>query len=68
MSEVQRYFRCKSNPNAPLLVLNADWEANEMRTNLEYDEVDEDGLPVVVKEQPQEEQSIPFKAEYTKKR
>ena len=68
MSEVQRYFRCKSNPSAPLLVLNADWESDEMRTNTEYDEVDEDGLPVVAKEQPQDEQSIPFKPESTKKR
>jgi len=33
-----------------LLVLDSDWEAKEMRTNLEYDAVDEEGLPVVVEE------------------
>lgn len=47
---MSRYFRCKSNPAAPLLILTTDWEANEMRTNPEYDEVDEDGLPVVLPE------------------
>lgn len=46
----KRYFRCKSNPGAPALVLHENWEAEEMRTNLEYDEVDEEGLPVVLEE------------------
>jgi len=50
----QKYFyRCRSNPTAPVLVLDTEWEAKEMRTNLEYDQVDEDGLPVVVEEEPE---------------
>ena len=56
------YFRCRSNPSAPLLVLDAEWEAKEMRTNLEYDPVDEDGLPIVLEDEPalEEKDSIPF--------
>ena len=42
-----RYFRCKENMNGPLLRLDTEWEANEMRTHQDYIEVDEDGLPVV---------------------
>ena len=42
------YFRCNMNINAPLLVLNTQWEADEMRTNPAYDPVDEDGLPIVL--------------------
>ena len=58
------YFRCRTNPSAPPLILYTEWEANEMRTNLDYDRVDEDGLPVVVEDevQPEQEQSIPFQA------
>lgn len=48
MPDVNRYFRCRTNPKAPALVLHTDWEAEEMRTNVDYDEVDEDGLPVVL--------------------
>ena len=56
------YFRCRTNPTAPLLILDTEWEAREMKANLEYDRVDEDGLPVVVEEdaQPEEQQCIPF--------
>lgn len=56
------YFRCRSNPAAPLLVLNTDWEAREMRTNTEYDPVDADGLPIVIVDEPAAEAdlSIPF--------
>ena len=55
------YFRCRTNPTAPLLVLNTDWEAREMRTNPDYDRVDVDGLPVVdADEDAPAEQSIPF--------
>jgi len=55
------YFRCRTNPTAPLLVLNTDWEAREMRTNPDYDRVDQDGLPVVdADEDVPVEQSIPF--------
>jgi hypothetical protein len=44
------YFRCNTNPTAPLLVLTTEWEAKEMRTNPDYDPVDEDGLPIVLDE------------------
>ena len=56
------YFRCRSNPSAPLLVLDAEWEAKEMRTNLEYDAVDQDGLPIVLEDEPvpEDKDSIPF--------
>jgi len=57
------YFRCRTNPTAPLLVLNTDWEAREMRTNPDYDRVDQDGLPVVdADEDAPVEQTIPFHA------
>ena len=42
------YFRCSTNPSAPPLVLETEWEAKEMRTNPDYDPVDEDGLPIVL--------------------
>jgi len=41
------YFRCRTNPGAPLLVLETEWEAKEMKKHPDYDQVDEDGLPVV---------------------
>jgi hypothetical protein len=44
------YFRCNTNPSAPLLKLDTDWESLEMRTNPDYDPVDEDGLPIVLAE------------------
>ena len=55
------YFRCRTNPTAPLLVLNTEWEAREMRTNPDYDRVDADGLPIVDEDEPVE-QGIPFHA------
>ena len=59
---MKNYYRCRSNPSAPLLVLDSEWEAKEMRLNLEYDHVDEDGLPVVDEEEPTSEEKtfIPF--------
>ena len=44
------YFRCSTNPSGPLLVLETKWESDEMRTNPDYDPVDEDGLPIVLPE------------------
>lgn len=55
------YFRCRSNPDAPLLTLMTDWEAREMRINTEYDPVDVDGLPIVIEDEPAE-QTIPLTA------
>ena len=56
------YFRARSNPSAPPLVLDTEWEAKEMRLNLEYDPVDEDGLPIVLEDEPvaEEKDYIPF--------
>jgi hypothetical protein len=51
---MKRYFQCTSNPTAPLLALE-DWEADEMRNNLEYIEVDESGFPVVVPDEASEQ-------------
>ena len=50
MQETIRYFLCRTNPTAPLLVLNTNWESDEMRSNPDYDEVDAEGLPVVLAE------------------
>jgi hypothetical protein len=44
------YFVCRSNPSAPALVLDHFWEAREMFNNTEYFEVDENGMPVVRRE------------------
>ena len=56
------YFRCRTNPTAPLLVLTTDWEAREMRTNPDYDRVDEDGLPVVDEDVAVEQGAILFQS------
>lgn len=54
-----RYFRCRTNLDGPLLKLDMDWEANEMKTNPDYFECDEDGL-VVVADGMAEAQEISF--------
>lgn len=53
-----RYFRCKSNPRAPLLPLHTNWEAREMQNHPDYEEVDHLG-EVIVRED-EMEGSIPF--------
>lgn len=53
------YFRCKSNPTAPLLVLNTFWEAKEMQNHPDYERIDETG-EVVVDEESQAEGQIPL--------
>lgn len=40
------FFRCKSNPRAPILKLTA-WEAREMQNHPDYERVDEFGEVVV---------------------
>ena len=59
---MKNYYRARSNPSAPLLVLDTEWEAKEMRLNHEYDHVDGDGLPVVDDDEPTdaEKSGIPF--------
>lgn len=37
------YFRCKSNPDGPLLVLETSWEAREMAEHPDYERINELG-------------------------
>lgn len=53
------YFRCRSNPKAPFVVLNNYWEAKEMQSHPDYDRVDENGLPIANEEE-KAEKRIPF--------
>ena len=59
---MKHYYRARVNPTAPLMVVESEWEAKEMKLNREYDEVDEDGLPVVNEDDitSDEKQFIPF--------
>lgn len=52
------YFRCTSNPSAPPLVINTPWEAKEMRTHPDYEQIDETGEVVV--QEDELEGTIPF--------
>jgi hypothetical protein len=36
----QFFFRCTSNPNAPLLTVGTPWEAKDMRDHPDYEEVE----------------------------
>jgi hypothetical protein len=40
-------YRCKTNPNAPLLTLSTAWEAEEMKNHPDYERVDELGEAIV---------------------
>jgi hypothetical protein len=44
------YFRCKTNPRAPLLKL-MPWEAREMKTHPDYDRVDEFGEVIAIEDE-----------------
>src|SRR5574337_1579287 len=44
------FFRCKSNPNGPLLELEA-WEAREMENHPDYEEVDHLGEVIVLEDE-----------------
>jgi hypothetical protein len=37
------YFRCTTNPTAPLLVLDSAWEAEEMKSHPDYERVTVEG-------------------------
>lgn len=52
------YFRCKSNPTAPLLEITTAWEAKEMKNHPDYERVDETGEVIV--EIDELEGTIPF--------
>lgn len=41
------HFRCKSNPNAPVLTLTTKWEAAEMAEHPDYERIDEFGEPIL---------------------
>lgn len=53
------HFRCKTNPTAPLLVLDTFWEAEEMKNHPDYERIDELG-EVVVFEEDSAPNRIPF--------
>ena len=55
------FFRCKSNPNGPLLELKTYWEAKEMKGHPDYERIDEFG-DLVVDEEDKAPQTIPIKA------
>ena len=52
------YFRCKSNPKAPLLTLYTAWESKDMRNHPDYEQVDECGEVIVTEDEM--EGTIPF--------
>lgn len=45
----QFFFRCTSNPNAPLSTMNTTWEAKEMRDHPDYEEVELNEVGEVVR-------------------
>ena len=52
------YFRCKTNPSAPLLTVSTNWEAKEMKNHPDYEQVDECGE--VIESVDELEGTIPF--------
>lgn len=59
MSGKPYYFRCKTNPTGPLLVLHTYWEAAELKNHPDYERIDETG-EVIVDEESQAEGQIPL--------
>lgn len=53
-------FRCKSNPNGPLLILNTYKEAKEMKGHPDYERIDAFG-ELVVDEEDRAENTIPIR-------
>lgn len=53
------FFRCKTNPSAPLLELDTFWEAEEMKDHPDYERIDEAG-ELVVYEEDSAPNRIPF--------
>ena len=41
------YFRCTTNPRAALMPVEFAWEAAELKRHPDYEQVNEDGTPVV---------------------
>jgi hypothetical protein len=52
------YFRCKTNPNGPLLKLGTAWEAKDQRKHPDYEEIDEFGE--IVEQVDEIEGTMPF--------
>lgn len=59
------YFRCTSNPGAPILELNTAWEAKEMQGHPDYEQIDEMGE--VIKNEDAIEGTIPFQGSQGRK-
>lgn len=59
MSATKFYFRCKTNPDGPILEVDTVWEMQEMRNHPDYERIDEFG-EVVVSEEENAEHPIPF--------
>ena len=59
MASTKFYFRCKTNPNAPILTLETFWEAQEMINHPDYERIDETG-EVIVSEEDTAENRIPI--------
>jgi hypothetical protein len=59
MSDKKFYFRCKTNPNGPILVLDTVYEMLEMRSHPDYERIDEFG-EVIVSEEEKAEHALPF--------
>jgi hypothetical protein len=59
MSDKKFYFRCTTNPDGPILVLDTVYEMLEMRSHPDYERIDEFG-EVIVSEEDTAEHSLPF--------
>lgn len=66
MATTAWHFRCKTNPDGPILTLTNFWEADEMRKNPDYERINELGEVVELEEAAAPGQ-IPFHAVGSKK-
>ena len=60
------YFRCKTNPGAPVLEFEHYWEAQEMKGHPDYERIDEAG-ELIVDEEDTAPNRIPFLAAGSKR-
>ena len=54
----QFHFRCTANRSAPILTVNTPWEAKDMRSHPDYEELNE--LGEVIEQVDEMEGTIPF--------
>jgi hypothetical protein len=59
------YFRCKTNPTGPILVLPSFKEAREMLNHPDYERIDESGEVIEVEDEL--EGTIPFQGSLGRK-